>query len=110
MTQMPLPTTVLDLWTLIHDHRSKTIVMLNPLDPLDEVREGGREGGREEGEEGGRERDPRSQELDPLDEVTGVCVGGGGGRVWWTGRWKRRGTMEWKGGGRGGKEQLGGRR
>lgn len=36
-TQMPLPTTVLDLWTLIYDHRSKTIVMMNPLDPLDEV-------------------------------------------------------------------------
>ena len=34
---MPLPTTVLDLWTLIYDHKCKTIVMINPLNPLDEV-------------------------------------------------------------------------
>ena len=36
-TQMPLPTTVLDLWTLIYDHKCKTMVMMNPLDPLDQV-------------------------------------------------------------------------
>ena len=37
VTQMPLPTTVLDLWTLIFDHKCKTIVMINPLNPMDEV-------------------------------------------------------------------------
>ena len=36
-TQMPLPTTVGDLWRMMNDYNSFTIVMLNPFDNTDKV-------------------------------------------------------------------------
>ena len=36
-TQMPLPTTVGDLWRMMYDYNSFTIVMLNPFDNTDKV-------------------------------------------------------------------------
>jgi protein tyrosine phosphatase len=32
LTQMPLPGTVADLWSLVHDHECRTIVMMNEMD------------------------------------------------------------------------------
>jgi len=37
ITQMPLPHTVIDLWRMVFEHDSATIVMLNPSDETDEV-------------------------------------------------------------------------
>ena len=36
-TQMPLPDTQEDLWRLLYDRSSKTVIMLNELDTADEV-------------------------------------------------------------------------
>lgn len=37
VTQMPLPTTVMDFWTMIYDHEVKAIIMMNQFIPKDEV-------------------------------------------------------------------------
>ncbi|ELU04626.1 hypothetical protein CAPTEDRAFT_173573 [Capitella teleta] len=37
ITQTPLPSTVVDLWSLIHSHDCKTIVMLHPHNPADKT-------------------------------------------------------------------------
>ena len=37
MTQHPLPTTVMDFWTMVYDHDCKTIIMMNEMDSTDEV-------------------------------------------------------------------------
>jgi protein tyrosine phosphatase len=37
ITQMPLPHTVIDLWRMVYEHNSGTIVMLNPWDDEDET-------------------------------------------------------------------------
>ncbi|CAH1775314.1 unnamed protein product, partial [Owenia fusiformis] len=37
LTQMPLPSTVIDFWRMVYDHKSSTIVMLNELDKNDET-------------------------------------------------------------------------
>jgi len=31
VTQMPLPHTVVDFWTMIHDHSCRTVIMMNSL-------------------------------------------------------------------------------
>ena len=36
-TQMPLPDTQEDLWRLLYDRSSKTVIMLNELDTADKV-------------------------------------------------------------------------
>ena len=36
-TQMPLPDTQEDLWRLLYDRSSKTVIMLNELDTVDKV-------------------------------------------------------------------------
>ncbi|XP_071799173.1 receptor-type tyrosine-protein phosphatase T-like [Asterias amurensis] len=36
-TQLPLPSTSIDFWSMIYDYKSPTIVMLNPLDPDDQT-------------------------------------------------------------------------
>ena len=35
---MPLPSTVADFWSLIHDHDCRTIVMMNEMDFSNHVR------------------------------------------------------------------------
>ena len=36
-TQMPMPNTTADIWRMVYDYKATCIVMLNPLDPDDEV-------------------------------------------------------------------------
>jgi protein tyrosine phosphatase len=37
VTQAPLVNTVVDFWTLVHDHSCRAIVMMNEQDPADKV-------------------------------------------------------------------------
>ena len=37
VTQMPLPATVMDFWTMVYDHEVKTVVMMNELIAHDDV-------------------------------------------------------------------------
>ncbi|XP_038066610.1 receptor-type tyrosine-protein phosphatase F-like [Patiria miniata] len=37
ITQIPMPNTSIDFWSMVYDYNSSTIVMLNPLDPSDET-------------------------------------------------------------------------
>ena len=37
ITQMPLPHTVNDLWRMLFDHKSCSVIMLNAMDEHDEV-------------------------------------------------------------------------
>jgi len=38
ITQMPLPNTVTDFWAMMIDHKCKSIVMMNEINPADVVR------------------------------------------------------------------------
>jgi len=38
VTQMPMPHTIIDFWTMIHDHSCRTIIMLNDLNSTDKVK------------------------------------------------------------------------
>jgi len=36
VTQMPLPDTIMDFWTMVYDHKCRTIIMMNELNAKDE--------------------------------------------------------------------------